>query len=82
MPAPPAWPRRPRLTKDALHPCRIKEQQQAFQALKKAAGNTHTAKGGIANMGVLVLGVVGFLATAKGLYNMQRGINKYPAPAD
>ena len=48
MPAPPAWPRRPRLTKDALHPCRIKEQQQAFQALKKAAGNTHTAKGGIA----------------------------------
>ena len=63
-------------------PRRIKEQQQAFQALKKISGNTHTAKGGIANMGVLVLGVVGFLATAKGLYNMQRGINKYPAPAD
>ena len=45
---------------------RIKEQQQAFQALKKISGNTHTAKGGPSNMAVLIVcGFLGPLVTAK-----------------
>ena len=47
-------------------PRRIKEQQQAFQALKKISGNTHTAKGGPSNMAVLIVcGFIGPLVTAK-----------------
>eukprot|EP00315_Gephyrocapsa_oceanica_P008458 CAMPEP_0185283508 /NCGR_PEP_ID=MMETSP1363-20130426/487_1 /TAXON_ID=38817 /ORGANISM="Gephyrocapsa oceanica, Strain RCC1303" /LENGTH=75 /DNA_ID=CAMNT_0027879163 /DNA_START=75 /DNA_END=302 /DNA_ORIENTATION=- len=62
-------------------PNTIKEQQQAFQALKKISGNTHTAKGGPSNMAVLIVcGFLGPLVTAKGILNMWYGTNKYPAP--
>eukprot|EP00967_Tisochrysis_lutea_P087058 scaffold123021_cov41-Tisochrysis_lutea.AAC.1 len=56
----------------------MKEQQAAFQALKKATGNTHTARGGALNLGVFLFISVGCTAvTLRGLKNMAYGTNKY-----
>jgi hypothetical protein len=58
--------------------CRIKEQQATFQRLKKASGNTHTARGSVVNFGVFVFISVGCgVATFRGLKNMAYGVNKY-----
>jgi len=56
----------------------MKQQQATFQALKKASGNTHTARGNVLNFGVFVFISVGCgVATLRGLKNMAYGVNKY-----
>ena len=56
---------------------RIKEQQVAFQAMKKATGNTFTAKGmplNIVACGTIIVG--GFFLISSNLYSVCNGKNK------
>ena len=61
---------------------RIKEQQVAFQALKKASGNTFTARGMPVNYlaTVSIIGL-GFCIVTSNLYKLYNGVGKVQLPS-